>query len=492
MNPRSLRVAHLLTFGFFGVIALFALASLLTLRSLARLDRLEAALVRLDRARHDGLAAQSGIQEQYIHQAHTLIEGDESHLDHYGEKVTDVERTLARLSASCAEIGFGDEVAGIASIVHELDQAFRIHVVPLIGTGASNKLTYHHRHLESLTEKAALAIGRLNERIEREASATADEFASLLAGTRRNTFLAWFIALGFAALLSGFAIRSIGRPIERLHGAVRRAASGELDAAIEPTGPRELRDLIERFNEMTRALADSRQRIAHSARLAAIGEVAAGVAHEINNPLAVIKGYLAVISRSELPSALSADVALIAREVDRCAAIVRGLLDLSRKRSLAIREIDVRELVTELSHSGEGGTQVAIEIAAPNEPLVVAADEIALRQILDNLLRNAREAAGSGGRVVISFESEGLEVRVQVDDSGTGVEESQRGRVFSPFFTTKASGTGLGLAISENLAREHGGRIEFSRSALGGARFTLHLPRSAANKSTNRDSGLVR
>lgn len=474
----NLRVGHLLAIGFLVVVALFVGAAAITLRNLARLDSLEARLAALDLARHDGLLVQSAIQEQYIHQAHTLIEGSDSHLGHYGAMAASAARAIGSLEHACERVGFADSTAAIDDVVVEMDRVFMMHVVPLIGVETSDKLRYHHSRLEQLTELAAARIGELNDRIEIEADAALAEFSSLLERTRVVTLGALLLAAVLAFCVGSVLVRAIGRPVDRLHAALVHAESGRLDTRVEPEGPKELRDLADRFNAMAAALAESREQVARNARLAAMGEVAAGVAHEINNPLGVIKGYLGLLRATPMSASNASELSVIGDEVERCAEIVRGLLDLARPRRLQLAAASPSSVIEESVSRVEASLERRIEVDLGLDLPAARFDEKALRQILDNLIKNAVEAAPEGGRVRVVARADARAVSIAIDDSGPGIASEVRERLFRPFVTTKVRGTGLGLAVAESLAREMGASLDVERSELGGARFVVRLERA--------------
>jgi signal transduction histidine kinase len=233
---------------------------------------------------------------------------------------------------------------------------------------------------------------------------------------------------------------------------------------------------------MTASLKDHQAQLVESEKLAGIGRLAAGVAHEINNPLGVILGYARLLRRQATPQAAE-DLAVIEEETLRAKAIVDGLLDLSRPLPAGGERVDLRALADDVvSRLREArlldGVEVSVRgtASAPGHPEK-------LRQVLVNLLRNAAEAAGRGGRVAIAVgEREGV-AEVTVEDSGPGLAPELRPRLFEPFFTTKPSGTGLGLAVSRAIARAHGGELAADAAEGGGARFALRLPRGTAAPS---------
>jgi signal transduction histidine kinase len=258
--------------------------------------------------------------------------------------------------------------------------------------------------------------------------------------------------------------RSIARPLARLREGAARLAAGDLDARIAIDSPDEFGDLARQWNGMTASLKEHQEKLVETEKLAGIGRLAAGVAHEINNPLGVILGY-AKLLRRRVDGAAQDDLRVIEEETLRCKEIVEGLLDLSRPLQAA-RLGEARLL---------DGVGVRVDGAG-----VAEGHPSKVRLIVSNLVRNAAEATGPGGTVAVSVRESGADVGVEVADDGPGIEPGARSRLFEPFFTTKAQGTGLGLAVSRALARAHGGEVEAASTPGEGARFTFRLPRYRA------------
>jgi signal transduction histidine kinase len=290
------------------------------------------------------------------------------------------------------------------------------------------------------------------------------------------------LALAFAVGLPLFALaiglylsRAIGRPLVILGEGAERIAAGDLRTRIAVQGPRELSALADRFNGMAAALERDRERLVRSEKLALLGRLAAGVAHEINNPLQVIVGYLS-LHRGRVGGELGLDLARVDREAGRCKEIVEELLQLSRPTATAPPEpVDLREVSQEVAE--------AIRVAMPEAPrLQVVGEARALgsparfRQVIFNLVKNAAEAAGPAGRVEVEIGYDRDAARVVVSDTGPGVPSTLRDRVFEPFYTTKTTGTGLGLALARAIAQAHGGDVELEPGSCG-ARFSLRAPR---------------
>jgi signal transduction histidine kinase len=275
--------------------------------------------------------------------------------------------------------------------------------------------------------------------------------------------------------------RSVARPLARLSEGAAAVAAGNLDAQIDVDSPDEFGALAAEFNAMTTSLRLHQARLVEAEKLAAIGRLAAGVAHELNNPLQVMLGYLS--RNRDLPDPrLARELAATEAEARRCKAIVEDLLELSRP-PVTPQAVDLRSLCQDVA-SGLQVAQVpaAASIALHGEALALG-EPPKLRQVLLNLMKNALEAAGPEGQVEVRLRSAGAQVEVAVRDSGPGVPPEVRARLFEPFYSTKPNGTGLGLAVSRALAKSHGGDIDVASGAAGGAVFTLRLPRAPERRT---------
>ncbi len=235
-------------------------------------------------------------------------------------------------------------------------------------------------------------------------------------------------------------------------------------------------------------LATLDERQARQERLAILGEVAAVVAHELNNPLSAIAMYTQMME-SELPpdSPFREHVDVVRRNTETCSRTIRGLLDWARSGDPEVSDVDVDEALDEVARflrPLSKRAQVALERKGTLADPVVRADAVQLRQVLVNLAINAIQAVeGVGARVVVetSEADGGRTVVLDVTDDGPGIPEAVRERIFEPFFTTKPAGkgTGLGLSISRRIVEAHGGTLTLVRSAPGGTTFRIRIPRSA-------------
>ena len=218
-------------------------------------------------------------------------------------------------------------------------------------------------------------------------------------------------------------------------------------------------------------------------RLATIGTVAAGVAHELRNPLASISGSIELLRNDPKdPADREALMGIVTREVGRLDTLIAELLDYTNPRPRELVRFDLTELASETlkvfsQDSQFQGVTVRISKSSDTRPLEVVADPAKLRQVLWNLLRNAAEAARTGGgHVVVELARSQDQALIDVVDDGPGIPDDAVGRVFDPFFTTRSGGTGLGLAIVRNIVTEHGGGIDVDTELGKGTTFSVRIP----------------
>jgi signal transduction histidine kinase len=259
----------------------------------------------------------------------------------------------------------------------------------------------------------------------------------------------------------------------------------DLSTPVPHVRARELAAIAEGIGRLADDLSASRfarerlaSELAHKERLAALGRVVAGVAHEVRNPLASIKLRLDLVAAGhDLPEAARASVEAAAREIARLDRLVSDLLLVAGKRPAAPRPVDLGALVrARVDDLAPWAAAKGVSVHADGDA-EAAVDPESLARALDNVLRNAVEAAPSGTTVEARIGAADGKVEIAVEDRGPGVEPARASELFEPFFTTKASGTGLGLAVSRAIARAHGGDLRYTR-ADDVTRFSLLLNRA--------------
>lgn len=229
----------------------------------------------------------------------------------------------------------------------------------------------------------------------------------------------------------------------------------------------------------------ARTRLAQSEKLAALGQLAAAIAHEVRNPLAVIRSAAQGLGESAPADDEEArrSSSFITAEIDRLNNVITSLLAFARPPQLHPRPVPVQELFERallLAREDLEAKQVRLRRTAPAALPTVHADPDLMSQVLLGLLANAAEAMPPGGELTLEGSAADGRVEIAVADSGPGVPPELRSRIFDPFFTTRPRGTGLGLAIARQIVEAHGGRIEVGERAGGGARFVLRLPTANA------------
>ncbi|MDM8522613.1 ATP-binding protein [Desulfococcaceae bacterium HSG8] len=238
------------------------------------------------------------------------------------------------------------------------------------------------------------------------------------------------------------------------------------------------------FKDLTE-VRSLRKEIARSQRLASVGSLAAGVAHEIRNPLSSIKGFATYFKEkySDVPDDQKIADILI-QEVDRLNRVVGQLLELARPVSISSKSVHLRTLIEDsvrlIEHQAEE-KHIEINTVFPHETENVFVDQDRISQVLLNLYLNAMEAMESGGNlsVEVSEHKEKGNLAIRVSDTGTGISKAELGRIFDPYFTTKSSGTGLGLAIVHNILEAHNGKIKVDSTEEEGTAVTIFLPCNA-------------
>jgi two-component system nitrogen regulation sensor histidine kinase GlnL len=225
-------------------------------------------------------------------------------------------------------------------------------------------------------------------------------------------------------------------------------------------------------------------------RLAALGEMAAGLAHEIRNPLGGIKGAAQLLRAEMTDPDLVRCTDLIIHEVDRLAGLVDQLRDLGSPPALVIEAVNIHRVLNDVLTLERAAGADALTVRLVFDPSLpeVLADEAKLRQVFLNLVKNALEAMGDTGTLTITTRIEtdfhvrhdardrGQFLSIDVEDTGPGIAAEDCERIFTPFFTTKTSGTGLGLAVSEHLVAQHGGTIRIESELGRGTRVRVRLP----------------
>lgn len=387
-----------------------------------------------------------------------------------------------------------DPVSGARFVTHSLPSGGRIFGVEVPAFGPTGETILAARYIFSYNS------------VDQRIAEVRAHFVKLLLVSVIASFL----------LVGAVAKRMVG-PIRELNRAVLAVAGGDLQTRIRVKGGDEIGELARAFNEMAASLAASRteltdmndalkganlelrqmqESLLRAERLAAIGQLAAGVSHEIDNPVGIILG-LAELMLEDTPSSdpRHEDLRVIIEECKRCRRITGGLLGFARSSVGEFGEVDLLRLVTATVDSLRPQKlfkHLQIDVLAePLPPIRADADQI--RQVLINLCLNAAQALAGSGRLTIGLALQDKSVAIEVTDNGPGIPPAALERVFEPFFSTKGrgEGTGLGLSICRRLIEDHGGALTVANVPGGGASFRIVLPLRPEKNFDNDANDLI-
>jgi signal transduction histidine kinase len=247
----------------------------------------------------------------------------------------------------------------------------------------------------------------------------------------------------------------------------------------------ELRKAVDELQESNRSLASTKEALVKSEKLASMGQLAAGIAHEVNNPLGILLLHANLLLEDCVDDAsVTADVKLIVDQANRCKKIISGLLNFARQSRVVRQPTDLGALVQEVLRTIpiDEGVTITVDNRLTDPIAELDADQIV--QVLTNLLTNAQHALADDGHIRITLDGTEENVVVMVADDGTGIAEEHLDKLFSPFFTTKqvGKGTGLGLAVTHGIVKMHRGQITVESNADPAkgptqTTFTIVLPR---------------
>lgn len=296
-------------------------------------------------------------------------------------------------------------------------------------------------------------------------------------------------------------LRTISRPLQRITLAALDVTKGSYGTQV---GMRKTNDeiglLAASFNEMSRKMAADigelqrlNEQLIRTERLAAMGTLAAGVAHEVNNPLASISSLIQMMrSDASVSDETRQKLVLISEQIRRISQVTKDLMDFGRVRPVLRRPVEISKVIEKslrLANFDSAFHALEVTLEVPEELPLVMADSDQLQQVLLNLFLNARDAMPKGGSLRIKVNSCQDEIQIRVIDAGHGIPEAVSGQIFDPFFTTKSAGrgTGLGLAVCYAIITAHGGRIETDRPNGSGAQFTISLPHDSVKSGSKLD-----
>ena len=353
-------------------------------------------------------------------------------------------------------------------------------------SGASGVINIWDNEIEYFAGAAKIDVGGLNVVTRISVSA-----AYLTARQLLSDLVIVGLIIVFIAAISGVVVsRKFTAPLETLSAAVRKVAKGDFDVNVDIQSRDEIGQLSTSFNDMAdelmereRSLKSAQLALVQSEKMAAVGTLSAGLAHEVKNPLSAVLGY-AQLSKRKLsqPDVVLKHLNTIESETRRCNEIISNLMQFSRQEKGEFTDVTINEVVEKsvgiVDHQlGLNDVHVNMQLA-PDIPEIIG-NPNQLQQVLMNLAINAQQAmAPDGGTVDIVTYCDDDKVYISVSDTGAGISEEVAKKIFEPFYTTKAAGegTGLGLSVTYGIIQDHKGDIRVERADSGGARFVIELP----------------
>jgi signal transduction histidine kinase len=331
-----------------------------------------------------------------------------------------------------------------------------------------------------------------------------DEQIALLGQTRQLLLVAIVIGILFGSGLVLFFINKATQPLRDLHDAAEAVGRGDFSHRVNVRTQDEFGELAHAFNQMTEnielsqsklkqtveTLKTTQGQLIQSEKLSAVGEFVAGVAHELNNPLAAVMGFSEMLKDADVGEQHRRHLDMIFKSAERCKKIVQSLLSFARRQAPERKPVTVNKLIEDVlemvAYPLRTSNVKVITHFSQKLPLVLA-DGHQVQQVVLNMINNARqaiEAHQDSGSITITTSENAGTVRIAIQDSGPGISPENLKRIFDPFFTTKdvGQGTGLGLSLCYGIIHEHGGNIIPSSKPGEGATFTIELP--AADEST--------
>lgn len=367
---------------------------------------------------------------------------------------------------------------------------------------------------DSLEEGASGVTNIFDDNVEYFAGAANIDIGGLSVVTRISVSAAYLTArqllsdlvivglvIVFIAAISGVIVsRKFTKPLETLSAAVRKIGKGNFQVNVDIRSRDEVGQLSHSFNDMAhelnereRSLKTAQLALVQSEKMAAVGTLSAGLAHEVKNPLSAVLGYTQ-LSRRKLsqPELITQYLDTIENETRRCNEIIGNLMQFSRQEKGEFSDLSINDVIRKsvgiVEHQLNLNNVYVNTTLAPDIPDIIG-NTNQLQQVLMNLAINAQQAmAPDGGTVDIVTYCDDDNVYISVSDTGPGIGEEEAKKIFEPFYTTKAAGegTGLGLSVTYGIIQDHKGEIRVERADSGGARFIIELP-----LDISRDSGMT-
>ena len=411
---------------------------------------------------------------------------------------TELTSLQQRFQAALAVAERTASLPEIPAVVKRIHDRFAVYVKQrsaVVPSRNDRELTgVSHSETLELAEGVAASckeLLRLNENVIADSSASQSRFVTTVSTIR---VIAIIVGPALGLILGVAVSRNLNRSISQIRVMLQEAPGaashhvGQIEVSSTSDLPElhlKVQELVSRMRDTVQELQQVRRDFVQSERLAAVGELAAGIAHELRNPLTSVKLLVqTAIYRGPNAEFGERPLQIVVDEIARMESTIQGLLDFSRPPSLQRIRHDLRETVQRSLNLIAGRSQqqnVAVVADFPDDPVLLDADPDQLQQVFVNLLINGIESMRHGGTLSVTIDSLDRERQVwrtRFIDAGCGIPALILDHMFEPFVTSKERGTGLGLAVSRRIVLEHGGALLATNRESGGAIFTVELPQS--------------
>lgn len=476
---------------------LLAISAALTLKTRSVLDGVSAelipAIISLETLREKGLRL-SNMSDRLAFAAAAGKDGVAASDDHIALYRAALTRALGKFDKAAVDLIAQLRTTGLEATMPEIEatvSGISDHVSTLID--ASSKSGTKAKIL-SIREQIELDSATLTDFVNRSIKSRRKTLTESQEALDRRFNLMLFVILGGVGAIcigtfvgSRMLVSRLVRPIHQLRAGMAAFAAGRDDPETIQTSGDEIGSLVDSFRDMTRQIADAKQKLSRSERLSTLGQMAGTVSHELRNPLGAIRNSLVLVQQLTAGKNLGIDRALdrIDRNIDRCDRIIGDILEFTREKQLTRERIAVDSWLADMldEHQAPGGVPVEKDLRSGSDASI---DGTRFRQVLVNLVDNAAQALtdqawappeGHAARILVRAESAGPHVRISVTDNGPGIPAEKLPKIFDPLFTTKSFGVGLGLPTVRQLVEQHGGTVDVESRPGEGATFTIFLPR---------------
>ncbi len=472
--PRFIARQLALGFGSVSVVAILMCVGLLSI--ISDVSGLVSGMREDEHTIHDGLNLATAVREVSLHIAHTVIEANDSHLEHYEQWRQQVAHRAQQLRGRVRseESWRVDELLQLAE---QMNSLLHSEALPATRAGDAKRARGIHRQLEALGAQASEHADIL---AHSATSSMAQAHTVAKAATRLGLIGGGLCAALIVALSFGFTWRLravVLVPLVALTDAARRFGRGDFDFRVGAIGKGELAAVSTAFDSMAEELARREARLLQNERMAAIGQLAAGIAHELNNPIGIIRGYLKTMSPDSDVNTLSEELAILDEEAAHCQRIAEDLLSYASSTELSLEHVELSLLLEGTARRfGESAIGADVRLQVDAEPARAEVDRRRLRQVILNLVVNAAQVSPPNASVEVRGRRSGARYVIDVRDHGQGVAAEDRDRIFEPFFSKRRGGSGLGLAVCSGIVKAHDGTIVVDDAPSGGAVFRVSLP----------------